>query len=60
MTLPHPLIDLVSGCHLVVEKLGLDPEANSGDDQLILRLLVGAPEDSRVRQARLKFPVNKY
>ena len=33
MTLPHPLIDLVSGCHLVVEMLGLDLEVNGGDDQ---------------------------
>ena len=36
MTSPHPLIDLVSGCHLVVEMLGLDLEANGGDDQLMI------------------------
>ena len=55
----HPLVGLVSGCgNSSCSGLGL--EANSRDNQLMIRLMVGAPKDSCVKQAGSKFPVNKY
>ena len=48
------------GTHLAVETLGLDLEVNGGNDQLMIRLMVDAPKDSRVKQVGSTFPVNKY
>ena len=43
----------------MVETLGLDLEANDGDEFMI-RLMVGALENSRVQQAGSKFSNNQY
>ena len=48
-----------AGTRLGVKMLGFDLEANSRDNQLMIRLMVGALEDSCVKQAGSKFRVNK-
>ena len=54
------ILCLHPGTRLVMETLGLDLEANSGDDQLMIILMVGAPEDFCVKQTGSKFLVNEY
>ena len=61
MTSPHSLVGLGSGCgNSSCSHVGLDLEGNSRDNQLMIRLMVGVPEDSCVKQAGSKFQVNKY
>ena len=53
MTSPCPLgaVCLDVGNHAVVEMLCLDLEANGEDEQIMIRLMMGAPEDSCIKQA---------
>ena len=44
----------------VQDSLRLDLKMNGRDNQFMIRLMVGAPENSCIKQAGSEFPVNKY